>query len=192
MAKSRYLQRRISTRALTAQAVLMMGLWIVMSGQFDLFHISAGVLSLLVVLWFNVSIYRVQLTPEDHIETHRIRVFSFLRYCFWLLWEIVVSSVQVAWIILHPKLPINPHLLRFRTRLPNLAAKVILGNSITLTPGTVTIEIKNSEFFVHALSDISSSNLVDGSLPAEVAKIFGSTEEQVLYDLRITRSAKDV
>lgn len=192
MANSSYPQRKISAQALITQAVLMMGVWIVMSGKFDLFHLSAGVISLLLVLWFNARIYRLQLTPDDHVETHRIRLLAFVRYCFWLLWEIVVSSVQVARIVLHPKLPIDPHLLRFRTRLPNLAAKVILANSITLTPGTVTIEIKNGEFFVHALSEVSSSNLVDGSMPVEVAKIFGSAEEHVLYDLRISKSAKEV
>lgn len=191
MAKSGYSQRKISVQALITQAVLMMGLWTIMSGQFDLFHISVGLLSVLVVLWFNASVYRLQLRPDDHVETHRIRLLSFVRYCFWLLWEIVVSSVQVARIVLHPKLPINPHLLRFRTRLPNLTAKVILANSITLTPGTVTIEVKGEEFFVHALSEVSSSNLVDGSMPVEVAKIFGSTEEHVVYDLRITKSAKE-
>jgi multicomponent Na+:H+ antiporter subunit E len=185
------MQRR-HIRFVLFQAVLLIGLWLILSGVYDIFHISMGILSVLFVLLFNGSIRRVVLSPDDRQGEERVRVGKFLLFCAWLLWEIIVSSVQVAAIVLRPKLRIAPHLLRFRTRLPNLTAKIILGNSITLTPGTVTIEIKNDEFFVHVLTRATGASLVDGTMPKKVAKIFGNEQPEILYDMRHIESTSEL
>jgi multicomponent Na+:H+ antiporter subunit E len=69
---------------------------------------------------------------------------------------------------------------------------VILGNSITLTPGTITIRIKDDEFLVHALMDVSSSGIVDDSLPGEVAKLYEKNPDQVVHDMKIIKSGADL
>ncbi len=185
-------KRPISARTVIIQGVLLLSLWLVLSGVYDAFHVTVGVGSVLFVLWFNLAVRRIPLAADDHTLEERIRILPLLSYCLWLFWEIVVSSIQVAMIVLRPSLPIDPHLLRFRTRLPNLTARIILGNSITLTPGTVTLEIKNDEFFVHVLTEQAAESLVDGTMPAQVSKIFSGKEREILYGLKHIRSAKDL
>jgi multicomponent Na+:H+ antiporter subunit E len=66
---------------------------------------------------------------------------------------------------------------------------VILGNSITLTPGTITLEIEEDVFLVHALMDISSTGIIDGSLPGQVAKLYEKEPGQVVGDVEIIKTA---
>ena len=80
-------------------------------------------------------------------------------------------------------------MLRFRTRLDNVSSKVILGNSITLTPGTITLEIEKDVFLVHALMDISSTGIIDGTLPGQVAKLYERRPGQVIRDVEVIRTA---
>lgn len=183
--------RQPHIRSLALESLLLCGLWLVLSGVFDVFHVGAGVASVLFVVWFNAAVRSTPLSRDDHREA-RILVGRFLLYCVWLLWEVVVSSLQVARIVLSPTLPIEPHLYRFRTRLPNLTAKVLLANSITLTPGTVTIEMKGDEYYVHALTRATAESLLGGTMPRNVAAIFGGKESDVLYDLRHIRSEQEL
>jgi multicomponent Na+:H+ antiporter subunit E len=120
-----------------------------------------------------------------------LRLTRMLFYVPWLVWQIVVASLQVAAVVLNPKMPIDPSILRFKTRLPSTSAKVILGNSITLTPGTITMQIKGDEFLVHALMDASSTGIIDGSLPGEVAKLYEKKPEQVVKAVKIIKSKAD-
>ncbi|MDO9585009.1 MAG: Na+/H+ antiporter subunit E, partial [Syntrophales bacterium] len=96
---------------------------------------------------------------------------------------------QVACVVLHPRCPIDPALLRFKTTLGNTSSKVILGNSITLTPGTITLEIAQDEFLVHALMDISSTGIIDGTLPGQVAKLYERKPGQVLREVEVIKTA---
>jgi len=108
------------------------------------------------------------------------------------MWQIVVSSLQVAYVVLRPRMPINPSLLRFKTKLPNISSKVILGNSITLTPGTITIQIDGDDFLVHALMDISTTGIIDGSLPEQVAKLYEKKPAQVVQNVKVIKTIKDI
>jgi multicomponent Na+:H+ antiporter subunit E len=184
--------RKSSRRGQFVHATLLMALWLVLSGQYDLFHISMGLLSVAVVLWFNGSIQRVHLSADDHSMTYKMRPIAFLRYCGWLLKEIVLSSLQVAHILMRRKLRIEPHLIKVRVKLPNLAAKVLLGNSITLTPGTVTIEMQGDQFYVHALTEKTSASLVDGTMASKVAEIFGARAASLHTDIQIIKSEEDM
>jgi multicomponent Na+:H+ antiporter subunit E len=95
-------------------------------------------------------------------------------YLPWLFWEIVKSSLNVTKIILDPKLPINPRLVQYPTNLGSNPAIVLLGNSITLTPGTVTIEVSSRELVIHALDDESSNELESRSMEQKIAEVFHS------------------
>ena len=104
----------------------------------------------------------------------------------------LTASLHVAAVVLNPKMPIDPALIRFKTKFPNTSARVILGNSITLTPGTITIQIKGDEFLVHGLMDASSSGIIDGSLPGEVAKLYEKKPEQVISHIKIIKSGAEI
>ena len=160
-----------------------------------------GLFSSLFVILFNLKLrkhyfYREKLDEAraklEDVQPYRIRIGRLLYYLPWLVWQIVVASFQVAKVVLHPKMPIDPALMRFKTGLPNTEARVILGNSITLTPGTITVQIEDDEFLVHALMDASQSGILDGSLPTEVAKLYEKKPGQVLRkeDIKISKSNK--
>jgi multicomponent Na+:H+ antiporter subunit E len=89
---------------------------------------------------------------------------------FWavLLREITVSNVDVVRAILSPRLPIQPHFLRVRTRQSTDLGKVILANSITLTPGTVTVDVQGDELLIHALTEASGRAVEEGQLDRAV------------------------
>jgi multicomponent Na+:H+ antiporter subunit E len=183
------------------QFCLLLGVWLLMSGHYDVFHISMGVFSALFVVLLHVRLRKYYFFEEELAEakarmkdvfTVRLRYGRVLFYIPWLIWQIVVASLQVAAVVLNPKMPIDPALLRFKTNFPNTSARVILGNSITLTPGTITIRIKDDEFLVHALMDVSSSGIVDDSLPGEVAKLYEKNPDQVVHDMKIIKSGADL
>ncbi len=184
--------RKSNRRGLLVHATLLMSLWLVLSGRYDFFHISMGVLSVAVVLRFNRGIQRVHLSTDDHSTMYRMKPMAFLSYCGWLLKEIVVSSLQVTRILMHRELRIEPHLVKVHVKLPNLAAKVLLGNSITLTPGTVTIEIQGDRFYVHALTEKTSASLVDGTMASKVAGIFRAQVPPLHTDIQLIKSEEDL
>lgn len=101
--------------------------------------------------------------------------------------------MQVAYVVLHRRMPIHPVLLKFKVKLPNVGAQVILGNSITLTPGTITIDIKGNEFLVHALIPDSYVGLVDGTMPRRVAELFRkSPPRDIVSDIEIIKSREEM
>lgn len=172
------------------QFLILLGLWLVLSGKYDLLHISFGVASALIVTVIQLRINRYLYYQKKIADEHSLSWSRLLLYVPWLIWQIILSSLQVAYVVLHPRMPINPSLLKFKTKLPNIAARVILGNSITLTPGTLTINIDDDEFLVHTLTDASHSGIVDGSLPKQVAKLYHRQPTTVIDDIRIEKRVK--
>jgi len=174
------------------QFVVLFCLWLLLSGHYDLFHISMGFFSALLVTLVHVRINRYLYLHKEIAKENTLRYSRLLFYIPWLIWQIVIASLQVAYVVLHPRTPINPSLVRFKTRLPNIAAKVILGNSITLTPGTLTIRIREDEFLVHALTEASSTSILDGSLPLQVAKLYQRRPSSVIREAEILKTAKNI
>jgi multicomponent Na+:H+ antiporter subunit E len=181
--------RHRSRRAIAVQVVSLLGLWLLFSGHYDVFHISAGVFSVTVILVLNRNLARVRLYPGDvHRELRFGRVF---RYAGWLIKEIVRSALQLARIVLTPRMPVDPALLEFHAELPNAGSQVILGNSITLTPGTVTIDIDHGVFLVHAITDAAASSLVEGIMPARVAGLYVGDETGEVTDVALIRTLEE-
>lgn len=174
-------------RTVFVQALLLMSLWLILSGHLDVFHISLGVASVLIVLLINGRINRVHLFGGDTGEQEPLR-FEFLPgFIGWLITEVVAGSLHVAYVVLHPRTPVAPSILRFRAHLPTTGARVLLGNIITLTPGTVTLDITGDEFIVHTLTPKSSENIIDGTMPRRVAQLYDDEERDVITDVRVTR-----
>ncbi|MFC6836233.1 monovalent cation/H+ antiporter subunit E [Halomarina ordinaria] len=96
----------------------------------------------------------------------------FAIYVVYLLWEIAKANVAIAYVVLHPKLPINPSLERFEAAVWGDLPATTLANSITLTPGTLTVDVSDREFVIHALTDDSRSDLFDGGLERAVRFVF--------------------
>jgi multicomponent Na+:H+ antiporter subunit E len=160
-------------------AALLLGFWVLLSGKFDAVHIGAGALTALFVAFVTQPLRGLHPVIGRSVDRPLggIRWSAVVRFLPFLVREIVVSSLQVASIVLHPRLPIQPRLIRFRTNLPHPLARLILANSITLTPGTVTLDVDGDEFLVHALTTFSAQGVEAGKIRAHVSRIFGGSSQ---------------
>jgi multicomponent Na+:H+ antiporter subunit E len=142
--------------------------WILLSGYFTTFLLLAGVgCSLAVVL---LARRMGILDIEGHPVTMLPRA---LPYTAWLVKEMVKSAWVVSKIILHPKLPISPTLVRFRPTQRTVVGLVTHANSITLTPGTITMQAEPDQFLVHALTREGAEGAASGEMDARVSTCEG-------------------
>ncbi len=140
--------------------------WLLLSGHFEPFLILLGLASCIV----SVAIAR-RMDVVD-LEGHPIhitpRIFG---YWLWLAREIVKCNIDVARRVLSPSLPISPTLVRLKASQQSELCQAIFANSITLTPGTVTIELKDGSLLVHALSKDAAVDLLQGEMDARVMRV---------------------
>jgi multicomponent Na+:H+ antiporter subunit E len=148
---------------------IMMGFWILLSGKFDLFHLTLGVISSALVSFISADLFMYNPEASNRLATG----FRFLLYVPWLLYQIVLSTMHVTFLAMHPKMKelIDPTIVTFKTKLKTDLAKVALANSITLTPGTITIRIEGQVFYVHAISRKAAAGL-PGEMEDRLAKVF--------------------
>jgi len=138
-------------------------LWILLAGTHAQELLSGAIVSLLLTLIFfqNSQFFsEIKLSPKALIYL--------LLYVFVFLWELVKSNLDVAFRVLNPKLPINPGIVKVKTRLKSRIGRIILANSITLTPGTLTVETDKENFYIHWI-DIKTED-INGATEAIVAK----------------------
>ncbi len=93
-------------------------------------------------------------------------------YAPYLLWEIAKANVQIAYVVLHPSLPIDPDVVELRPAVWGDAAVTTLANSITLTPGTLTVDVSQRAFVIHTLTEGAREDLIDGGLERAVRFVF--------------------
>ncbi len=85
-------------------------------------------------------------------------IFYFIIYIFVFLWELVKSSFDVASRVVQPTIPINPGIVKVKTKLKSKLGRTILANSITLTPGTLTVETNGEDYYIHWI-DVTSDDI---------------------------------
>ncbi len=140
--------------------IALSAFWLLLSGYFTPFLLAAGLGSVLAIVWFTDRRMKV-LDLEGH-PTHLTG--RALTYWPWLLWEIAKSGWDVTKRILHPDLPISPRLIRVPTSQTTDVGRVIYANSITLTPGTISLELSDGEILVHALTREGAEGLAAGDM----------------------------
>lgn len=157
-------------------SALLMGMWLVLSGHYEPFYLCFGLVSVAIVIYFSRGLLGSVIFREDGTRTQSFLTLEpwhrMLRYLPWLLLAIVKANLQVAWIVIHPRMPINPMIVRFRAPLASDVAQVTLAQSITLTPGTVTIDLEGADYTVHALTPESAEDLLNGTMQATVEGVF--------------------
>ena len=151
-------------------ALALMGIWLLLSGHYDPLLISLGVVSVGVTVWI-----AARLNVVDH-EGHPIHiVLRLFTYFPWLFWEIVKSNVDVARRVLSPSLPVSPRVFTVDSSQKTSVGRTIYANSITLTPGTVTIDVIGGRLEVHALTTESAEEVKSGRMDARVTRFEGET-----------------
>lgn len=153
--------------------VLLMVVWAVFSGLFDFFHLTLGVISCGLVTWMSSD-----LLFDDRTIGLRDRMRQAVRatvYLFWLLWQIVLANLHLLKLAFGSAELRQPQIVRYKTELKSDFEKFLLANSITLTPGTVTIKILGDTFYIHAISDFAADGL-NGEMDKRIAHIFAQSE----------------
>ena len=112
-----------------------------------------SIISLIIALVFG-DIFTIKFRKFFQIK----RYFYFVYYVFVFLYCVVKANIDVAWRVLHPALPINPGIVKIKTTLKNEVAQTVLANSITLTPGTMTVDIKDGFMYIHWI-DVKSEDV---------------------------------
>lgn len=143
--------------------------WLLLSGYYTGFLVAAGFACAAVVL---LAARRMEVVDGEGVPLQLWRVV-FL-YWPWLSWEIVKSAWAVSKVILDPRLPISPTLVRFRPLQRTPVGLVTHANSITLTPGTITVEAKDDEFLVHGLTRASAEGCIDSEMDRRVRAMEGA------------------
>jgi multicomponent Na+:H+ antiporter subunit E len=152
--------------------VFLILFWVVLSGKFDFFHLSVGLLTVVYVVWQESRLPRL-----DPAIPVRIAFWRCIPYGFWLIWQMILSALQVARIILSPQDKLAPRLVAFRRPMPTTVQAVTFANSITLTPGTITVELEGDRYLVHALSEQTAQGLIEGDMDRRVAALSSGTDE---------------
>ena len=146
--------------------VVLFGVWLLWSGHFTPFLITMGAVSCLAV-----AVIVRRMAVVDHERAPVDVTFRMLFYLPWLLWEIVKANIDVARLILHPRLPISPEIIRVRAGQRTDLGRVIYANSITLTPGTVSVDLDEATITVHALTRKAAASVESGEMDRRVSGI---------------------
>ena len=161
----------MSVMRFTISFIILFAFWILLSGNFDAFHLTLGVISTLVVTFWTGDMLVID--SKLPIGARLALLWRFTLYTLWLLWQIVVANFHVVYVALHPKMDdiLEPQMVEFKTGLKTDLAKFVLANSITLTPGTVTVRIEDGVFLIHALTDHTAAG-VPGDMEKRIQQIF--------------------
>ena len=142
--------------------------WLLWSGLYKPLIIALGAVSCLLCVWIAFRMHR------DEVEPLRLRpALRTVGYFPWLLKEIAVSNWNVIRIVLSPRLPIDPVVLNVTALQQSALGRVVYANSITLTPGTLTVDVDGSLLTVHALTSEGASALREGEMNERVARLEG-------------------
>ena len=154
--------------------IVMFIFWILLSGEFTFILITSGVVASLIVAYLSHDIF----VGKADFKTETGRILKFIVYIPWLLWEIVLANFEIAYLVLNPKSLVDPQLVYFKNRRRRLNLGIVtLAHSITLTPGTVTVEANREEFVIHAIWQKSAEGIIGGEMQRKVKKIEGEVKE---------------
>lgn len=153
---------------LVSLALVLFGFWLLLSGHYTSFLISLGFLTAIgcVALSWRMGIVDVEGHP---IELAR----GAISYVPWLIGEIAKSTWDVVKIVLNPSLPISPRMIKVQASQQTRVGVAVFCNSITLTPGTITVDVKDHDLTVHALTAEGAEDLLSGDMDARVTQFEG-------------------
>lgn len=150
-------------------AGFLFAFWIVLSGHYTPFLVGAGLVSAIICV-----LAAIRMRAAD-AEGHPIEVFGgALTYFPWLIVEIAKSAWAVTKIILHPRLPISPTMTAVHASQRTRIGIVTYANSITLTPGTITVAVNGNDLTVHALVREGALDLEAGGMDRRVSLFEGA------------------
>lgn len=168
-------KRKIQFIAFGIEFIVLFVFWVLVSGHYQLHYLLIGVAACVLTTCITKDL---MYKPRDGEAIFSETVYTFsciwrlVLYVPWLVWAIIKANIQVAIIILSPRMSIDPGFLRFNTHLKKKISMVTLANSITLTPGTITVDLTGHTYIIHAIVRGSASDLESGLMQNKAGAIF--------------------
>lgn len=147
--------------------LVLYALWLLLSGHYEPWLLGLGAVSAVGVVLFGL---RMDVVDHESYPLH-LRLLRLVAYWGWLVKEIVKSNLAVTRVVLDPALPVSPTLIRLHPSQQSDLGRVIYANSITLTPGTVAMEVAEDAIEVHALTLEIAEDLAAGEMNRRVSRI---------------------
>lgn len=158
-----------TTRTITRMLALMIPLvaaWLLWSGLYKPLLLALGLFSCLLTIYVK---HRMEYFQTEMFAIQFSR--RLIGYWLWLAKEVVKSSLDVARIILSPSLPISPQVVTIKASCDNPVDQATLANSITLTPGTLAIDVHKGDITVHALTEAGADELRKGEMDRRILEL---------------------
>lgn len=146
--------------------LLLFFFWILLSGHSEPLLVGLGFVSCTITVFIANRMYTIDQ------ESHPIHLSLKLpAYWLWLAWEIIKSNIAVVKLVWHPAMPISPTVVRVKASQASDLGKIVFANSITLTPGTVSMNVGNDQIEVHAITRTLAEDLQSGVMDRRVAEL---------------------
>ena len=168
---------KIKTKSRLLVFIFCFFIWVALTSIRDIQEVIAAL-----ILSFIVTLIAGQfLIKNPRTKSIFFLVKTWIKYFFVFIWEMIKANLNVAVIVIHPKLPIKPGIVKIKTGLSSDAALTVLANSITLTPGTMTVDInpEKHELYIHWIKVVSQN-------PHDVeenTQIISSVFEKILLEV---------
>ena len=170
---------------LLSMLIVLFIFWMILSGRSETKFIVYGVLTAGVTSWIT---YPLLLIPnKDNTKLYfvfGVNPFKLISYFCWLMWQLILANLDVLLATTSQEMAIDPKIVRFYYRNDNPMAIVMLANSITLTPGTVTINVEDDGLFeVHALTTGAAEGVLEYAMAKRVSYLYDSECDFEVFDI---------
>ena len=144
-------------------------MWLLWSGHYTPLLLSFGAISCAITVFITYRMDALESTEEHPIRLS-LRLFTYIP---WLLGAIVKANIDIARRILSPSMPISPNIVHIKASQHTEVGQAIYANSITLTPGTITLLVRDGTLTIHALTQESAADLKTGDMDRRVTGVEG-------------------
>ncbi len=148
---------------------ILSGTWLLLSGHTNPLLLSLGLLSVAAVV---ACASRLEVLDDESVPVHLLP--GLIRYVPWLIGQVIRSNLDVARRIVSPKLPIHPSVIKVDATHHTEVGRVTYANSITLTPGTISLDVSAETIEVHALTEDAANDLMSGEMARRVQRAEGA------------------
>ena len=148
---------------------ILSGTWLLLSGHTSPLLLSLGLLSVTAVV---ACASRLEVLDDESVPVHLLP--GLIRYVPWLIGQVIRSNLDVARRIVSPKLPIHPSVIKVDATHHTEVGRVTYANSITLTPGTISLDVSAETIEVHALTEDAANDLMSGEMARRVQRAEGA------------------
>lgn len=147
--------------------VISIAFWCALAGIPDYVSLTLGIISSVFV---SLISGKFLFGNTDNVKKFVMKTPQMISYFFFYIKDITLANIDVAYRVLHPKMPIDPRIIEYETRLKSDFGITVVANSITITPGTVTVDIVSGKLFVHALVPELAESIVNGELDSRIMR----------------------